>query len=262
MSLPSNVHLSSHPCLQAKLSLIRSSSTTPRETRGLVHDIANILGVEAFSGLKLVKTGTDTTPLGIEYETQGIDPADLALVPILRSGLGMVDAYLLSLSPPPHSPSLSPTRQTPLTQPPALNDLLPTPVPVYHLGLFREKVSLQPVEYYNNLPFHRSELSPASPASLNPTTNTAAASLAVLLDPVIATGATAEAAIQLLRDWGVKKVIMLSLLASEEGVKRAAGTWSEVEIWVGGIDKGVDEKGMIVPGIGDIGDRLFVAIGK
>ncbi|KAF4761638.1 hypothetical protein HAV15_008224 [Penicillium sp. str.  len=228
MSLPSNVHVSSHPCLQAKLSLIRSSSTTPRARD-------KRLGVEAFSGLKVVKTGTDTTPLGIEYETQGIDPADLALVPILRSGLGMVDA---------------------------LNDLLPTPVPVYHLGLFREKVSLQPVEYYNNLPFHRSELSPASPASLNPTTNTAAASLAVLLDPVIATGATAEAAIQLLRDWGVKKVIMLSLLASEEGVKRAAGTWSEVEVWVGGIDKGVDEKGMIVPGIGDIGDRLFVAIGK
>jgi uracil phosphoribosyltransferase len=144
----------------------------------------------------------------------------------------------------------------------ALNDLLPTPVPVYHLGLFREKVSLQPVEYYNNLPFHRSELSPASPASLNPTTNTAAATLAVLLDPVIATGATAEAAIQLLRDWGVKKVIMLSVLASEEGIKRAAGTWSEVEVYVGGVDKGVNEKGMIVPGIGDIGDRLFVAVGK
>ncbi|KAJ5121590.1 uncharacterized protein N7515_009551 [Penicillium bovifimosum] len=235
MSLPPNVHVSTHPCLQAKLSLVRSSSTTPRETRGLVNDIANILGVEAFAGLKLVKTGTDTTPLGIEYETQGIDPADLALVPILRSGLGMVDA---------------------------LNDLLPTPVPVYHLGLFREKVSLQPVEYYNNLPFHRSELSPSIPTSLAPTTNTAAASLAVLLDPVIATGATAEAAIQLLRDWGVKKVIMLSLLASEEGVKRAAGTWSEVEVWVGGVDKGVDEKGMIVPGVGDIGDRLFVAVGK
>ncbi|KAJ5457979.1 hypothetical protein N7475_009367 [Penicillium sp. IBT 31633x] len=235
MSLPPNVHVSSHPCLQAKLSLIRSSSTTPRETRGLVHDLANILGVEAFAGLKLVKTGTDKTPLGIEYETQGIDPADLALVPILRSGLGMVDA---------------------------LNDLLPTPVPVYHLGLFREKVTLQPVEYYNNLPFSRSELSPASPASLDPTANTAAASLAVLLDPVIATGATAEAAILLLRDWGVKKVIMLSLIASGEGLKRAAGTWEDVEVWVGAVDKGVDEKGMIVPGIGDIGDRLFVAIGK
>jgi uracil phosphoribosyltransferase len=63
MSLPSNVHISSHPCLQAKLSLIRSSSTTPRETRGLVHDIATILGVEAFAGLKLVKTGTVYTPL-------------------------------------------------------------------------------------------------------------------------------------------------------------------------------------------------------
>ncbi|KAJ5558980.1 hypothetical protein N7461_002952 [Penicillium sp. DV-2018c] len=235
MSLPPNVHVSSHPCLQAKLSLVRSSSTTPKETRGLVNDIANILGVEAFAGLKLVKSGTDTTPLGIEYGTRRIEPADLALVPILRSGLGMVDA---------------------------INDLLPTPVPVYHLGLFREKVSLQPVEYYNNLPFHHSELSPSIPASLTPTTNTAAASLAVLLDPVIATGATAEAAIQLLRDWGVKKVIMLSVLASEEGVKRAAGTWSEVEVWVGAVDKGVDEKGMIVPGVGDIGDRLFVAVGK
>lgn len=84
----------------------------------------------------------------------------------------------------------------------------------------------------------------------------------MLLDPVIATGATAEAAILLLRDWGVKKVIMLSLIASGEGLKRAAGTWEDVEVWVGAVDKGVDEKGMIVPGIGDIGDRLFVAIGK
>lgn len=84
----------------------------------------------------------------------------------------------------------------------------------------------------------------------------------MLLDPVIATGATAEAAILLLREWGVKKVIMLSLVASEEGVKRAAGTWSEVEVWVGAVDQGVNEKGMIVPGVGDIGDRLFVAVGK
>ncbi|KAJ5980789.1 hypothetical protein N7481_008087 [Penicillium waksmanii] len=237
MSLPSNVHVSSHPCLQAKLSQLRSQSTSPRETRDLVKEIASILGVEAFAnGLKLTKTGTDRTPLGVEYETQGIDPADLALVPILRSGLGMVDA---------------------------LNDLLPTAVPIYHLGLFREKLTLQPVEYYNNLPFHRSELSPASPASLDPTTNTAASTLAVLLDPIIATGATAEAAIQLLREWGVKKVIMLSVLGSEDGVKRAAEVWKDgVEVWVGAVDEKCNEKGMIVPGVGDIGDRLFVAIGK
>lgn len=161
---------------------------------------------------------------------------------------------------------LTPT-PTPLTHPiPAVNDLLPIPVPVYHLGLFREKVTLQPVEYYNNLPFQRSDLSPASPASLNPTTNTAAATLAVLLDPVIATGATAEAAIRTLHDWGVKEVIMVSVLASEAGIKRVARTLEneklKVKIYVGGVDKGINEKGMIVPGIGDIGDRLFVARGK
>jgi uracil phosphoribosyltransferase len=165
--------------------------------------------------------------------------------------------------PPTFPPTSKPNPIQELTRKKALNDLLPTPVPVYHLGLFREKATLQPVEYYNNLPFHRSELSPASPASLNQGTNSAAASLAVLLDPVIATGATAEAAILLLREWGVKKVIMLSVLASEEGVKRAAGTWPEgVEVWAGAVDQGVNEKGMIVPGLGDIGDRLFVAIGK
>jgi len=124
-------------------------------------------------------------------------------------------------------------------------------------------MTLQPVEYYNNLPFHRSELSPASPASLDSSANTAAASLAVLLDPIIATGATAEAAIHLLKDWGVERVIMLSVLASEDGVKRAAAVWKEgVEVWVGSVDEKCNEKGMIVPGVGDIGDRLFVAIGK
>ncbi|KAF7714285.1 Uracil phosphoribosyltransferase [Penicillium ucsense] len=236
MSLPSNVHISSHPCLQAKLSQLRSQSTSPRETRALVEEISSILGVEAFAkGLALSPTGKDSTPLGIEYETSTIDPVDLALVPILRSGLGMVEA---------------------------INSLLPTAVPIYHLGLFREPVGLQPVEYYNNLPFSKSALSPASPASLDPTTNTAAARLAVLLDPVIATGATADAAIQTLRDWGVQRVIMLSVLGSRDGVRKVAESWDQVEVWVGAVDEKVNEKGMIVPGLGDIGDRLFVALGK
>jgi uracil phosphoribosyltransferase len=218
----------------------------------------------------LILLQQDRTPLGVEYETQGIDPADLALVPILRSGLGMVDCQFTSTSTstelPPHpiSPSLRRVKKLTLyLYLTALNDLLPAAVPIYHLGLFREKLTLQPVEYYNNLPFHRSELSPASPASLDPTTNTAASTLAVLLDPIIATGATAEAAIQLLREWGVKKVIMLSVLGSEDGVKRAAEVWKDgVEVWVGAVDEKCNEKGMIVPGVGDIGDRLFVAIGK
>lgn len=159
----------------------------------------------------------------------------------------------------------TPTSKQPLHIPntiTAISSLLPTAVPVYHLGLFREPVGLQPVEYYNNLPFHKTALSPLSPASTNPTINTAASTLAILLDPVIATGATADAAIQTLRDWGVKRVIMVSVLASEEGVRRVAGTWEGVEVWVGGVDGRVNEKGMIVPGLGDIGDRLFVALGK
>ncbi|KAL5355789.1 uracil phosphoribosyltransferase-domain-containing protein [Aspergillus floccosus] len=231
MALPSNVHISVHPCLQAKLSLLRSKSTTTRETRSLVHEIATILGVEAFAAsLQSVKGGTDTTPLGTEYETQVIEPADVALVPILRSGLGMIEA---------------------------INNLLSSTVPIYHLGLFREKFSLQPVEYYNNLPFHRPDAS--SPNAVN----TTAANTAILLDPVIATGATAEAAIQLLRDWGVQRVVMLSVLGSDAGVRRAAGCWPEgVEVWVGNVDAQCDERGMIRPGLGDIGDRLFVAMGK
>lgn len=143
----------------------------------------------------------------------------------------------------------------------AINTLLPHPVPIYHLGLFRERTTLQPVEYYNNLPYQRPSAgsTPASPFEAN----TAAAEIAILLDPVIATGATAEAAINLLREWGVKRVIMLSVLATEEGVKRVLGSWPDgVEVRVGAVDERFDEKGMIVPGLGDIGDRLFVADGK
>ena len=144
----------------------------------------------------------------------------------------------------------------------AINDLLPSSVPVYHLGLFRERTTLQPVEYYNNLPYHRPEPSAASP-SLDERPNTAAAELAILVDPIIATGATAEAAIHLLRDWGVQRVVVLSVLGSEAGVRRVAENWPEgLEIWIGAVDPQCNDRGMIVPGLGDIGDRLFVAIGK
>ncbi|RJE24315.1 uracil phosphoribosyltransferase, partial [Aspergillus sclerotialis] len=199
-SLPTNVHISSHPCLKAKLSQLRSQSTSTRETRNLVNEIATIIGVEAFAVcLNSKKSGTDKTPLNISYETEQINPSNVAIVPILRSGLGMIDA---------------------------INNLLPNPVPIYHLGLFRERSTLQPVEYYNNLPYHRPESSASTP-SLVDAPNTAAASLAILVDPIIATGATAEAAIQLLREWGVQRVVMLSVLGSEAGVRKAAECWTE-----------------------------------
>ena len=137
---------------------------------------------------------------------------------------------------------------------PALSSLLPSPVPIHHLGLYREKSTLQPVEYYNNLPYH----TPHAAGSTKPQPE-----LAIIVDPIIATGATAQAAIDTLKDWGVKRIIVVAILATEEGLHKACGEWEEgVEVWVGGCDKEVDEKGMIKPGLGDIGDRLFLTLGK
>lgn len=126
---------------------------------------------------------------------------------------------------------------------------------MHHLGLYREPSTLEPVEYYNNLPHHIP--SSASEHGTN------AASLAIVVDPVIATGGTCVAAIQTLKEWGVKKVIVLSVIAAAEGIKRAAEEWPEdVEIWVAGVDAELTPNGMLKPGVGDVGDRLFLTIGK
>lgn len=112
------------------------------------------------------------------------------------------------------------------------------------------------MEYYNNLPYHR-------PTSVNPDPFPIP-SIAILLDPVIATGGTSSAAIQTLLEWGVTKVVLISVLGSDTGVRRAAeenGSES-VEVWVGGLDAQVNERGMIRPGLGDVGDRLFLTMGK
>jgi len=137
----------------------------------------------------------------------------------------------------------------------ALSSILPLPVPIHHLGMYREKSTLQPVEYYNNLPYHRSTVS-------DPTNASGPSDLAIVVDPVIATGATAMAAVETLRDWGVKRVVVIAILGSEDGVKRVAEMWENVEVWVGGCDPSTDERGMIKPGLGDIGDRLFLTVGK
>ncbi|EOD44371.1 putative uracil phosphoribosyltransferase protein [Neofusicoccum parvum UCRNP2] len=229
-SLPSNVHVSTHPCVRAKLSQLRSASANPREVKSLIHEISTIVGVEALAqGLTTSATGTDQNPIGYTFPVDTIAPARISLVPILRSGLGMTEA---------------------------LQSVLPNPVPVHHLGLYREKTTLQPVEYYNNLPYHK-------PTASNPATAPGPSELAIIVDPVIATGATACAAIDTLRDWGVKRVIVCAVIASEGGLKKAAETWPEgVEVFVGGCDKETDDKGMIKPGLGDVGDRLFLTIGK
>ena len=133
----------------------------------------------------------------------------------------------------------------------AVQSLLPHPVSVHHLGMYREKSTLQPVEYYNNLPYHKAG------------DDSAVSDLAILVDPIIATGSTVCAAIDSLKDWGVRRIIAVAVLGSEGGLRRAAQEWPEgVEIWVGGLDAETDARGMIKPGLGDIGDRLFLTTGK
>ncbi|KAH8880414.1 PRTase-like protein [Thozetella sp. PMI_491] len=225
-NLPSNVHVSQHPCLLAKLSKLRSKDTPSKEVSSLVNEIGLIVGVEALGSVLSVSAGpVDQTPLGFEYQTTQVAPQNISIVPILRSGLGLVDA---------------------------IQTLLPDPVPVHHLGLYREPSTLDPVEYYNNLPNHVQGAAEAAGGN----------KLAIILDPVIATGGTCAAAIQTLREWGAQRIIVLSVIGAEPGVRRAAAEWDQVEIWLAGIDSELTPEGMLKPGVGDVGDRLFLTIGK
>lgn len=301
MPLPNNVHVSQHPCLRAKLSQLRSGTTSAKEVKALVHEIALIVGCEALGsaistapgpkvcvhdglrqlerplslphtaqlGLHGTEVGTtggvsrttetlkanmvfqDKTPLGFEYETTTVIPETISIVPILRSGLGMVEGRSPPSTTPPKRKRIPDGHTTYETDPPpAIQTLLPAPVPVHHLGLFREPTTLEPVEYYNNLPEHIASSSTSS-------------SLALILDPVIATGGTCAAAIQTLREWGAERVVVLSVLGAEPGVHRAAEEWpAGVEIWLAAVDEQLTGEGMLKPGLGDVGDRLFLTIGK
>ncbi|EPY52183.1 uracil phosphoribosyltransferase [Schizosaccharomyces cryophilus OY26] len=117
--------------------------------------------------------------------------------------------------------------------------VLRSDVPIYHIGIFREKSTLQPIEYYNKLPKNSTET-------------------AIVLDPVMATGGTAQAVITTLQEWGCKRIVFVSVLASAQAFVRFSNT-PGVEFVFGAIDKSLDDKGYLVPGIGDIGDRLYGA---
>ncbi|KAJ5948469.1 hypothetical protein N7454_001776 [Penicillium verhagenii] len=140
----------------------------------------------------------------------------IAVIVILRSGLAMADSFLAAF--------------------PEDADTV-----TYHLGLFREKESLRPIEYYNKLPAKSPKIKHA-----------------YILDPLVATGGTAKAAIDILRDWGVDRITLFALLGSEIGLQKVANVWPEcTDVFVGAIDKELDDKGYVKPGLGDIGDRLF-----
>lgn len=204
----SEVHVSTHPLVLHKLALLRRTSTEPKKFRELVREIAQLLFYEATADLKL-EPWTVETPL---TETEGQRIAErIGLIPILRAGLGMQEALL---------------------------DILPT-AHVWHLGLYRDHTTLEPVTYYNKLP--------AEPNI----------DLSIVVDPMLATGGSAIAAVDILKKWGAKRIKFLGLLAAPEGVKALSEAHPDVPIHLAALDSHLNEKGYIVPGLGDAGDRQF-----
>ena len=202
------LHVSRHPAVLHKLALLRTVATDPKKFRELVREISWLVGYEALEDARV-------RPLRVQTPLETIDGAELAdrigLIPILRAGLGMVDAML----------ELMPTAQ------------------VWHLGLFRDERTLRPVEYYNRLP------------------DTATVDLCLILDPMLATGGSASAAIEVLKDWGASRIKLLNLIAAPEGVRAVATAHPDVAIHCAALDRQLNERGYILPGLGDAGDRQF-----
>jgi uracil phosphoribosyltransferase len=204
----SNLHISRHPAVLHKLAVLRDEKTEPKKFREVVRELSWLLGYEALADAR-VRPITIKTPM---ESMQGAELADrIGLVPILRAGLGMVDAML----------ELMPTAQ------------------VWHLGLFRDERTLRPVEYYNRLP------------------DSATVDVCLILDPMLATGGSATAAIEVLKRWGAVRIKLVNLIAAPEGVAAVTAAHPDVAIHCAALDRQLNGKGYIIPGLGDAGDRQF-----
>ncbi len=203
------VHEMDHPLIKHKLSLMRDRTTGVKEFREAAAEIAMLMCYEATRDLPL-KEITIETPIS-EARVQVISGKKIALVPILRAGLGMVDGIL---------------------------EMIPA-AKVGHIGLYRDPATLQPIEYYCKLPIDIEERD------------------VLLLDPMVATGGSAVAAMDGLKRRGAKHIKLMSLIAAPEGLKNVQNAHPDVDIFVAGIDEKLNDKGYIVPGLGDAGDRIF-----
>lgn len=202
------IHEMNHPLIKHKISILRNEDTPVKEFRELVTEIALLMGYEATRDLEMLDKPVKT-PI---CETTGhFISKQVALVPILRAGLGMVDALM----------SLIPAAK------------------VGHIGLYRDPETHIPVEYYCKLPNDISERQ------------------SLVLDPMLATGGSAAAAISFLKERGAKKIKLMCIIAAPEGVEAVAKEHPDVEIFCGVIDEKLNDKCYIVPGLGDAGDRLF-----
>ncbi len=204
----SQVHISDHPLVQHKLTVLRDEQTDHRGFRELVRELALLLFYEATRDLKITPKQVKT-PMGMADGYKADDT--IGLVPVLRAGLGMVEGALM---------------------------LLPS-VQVWHIGLYRDEETLRPVEYYNRLPEH-------------PTVN-----VCIVLDPMLATGGSAVATIDILKRWGVPRVKYVGLIAAPEGIARLTEAHPDVPIHVASVDSALNDVGFILPGLGDAGDRQF-----
>ncbi|MBQ2597476.1 MAG: uracil phosphoribosyltransferase [Oscillospiraceae bacterium] len=205
-----SVHVLDHPLIQHKLCILRDKDTGVKEFRELVGEIAALMCYEATRNLPTHEVEIET-PVAMA-KGRKLAGKKLAIVPILRAGLGMVDAMI---------------------------DMIPS-AKVGHIGLYRDPETHLPVEYYSKMPPDISERQ------------------VFLVDPMLATGGSACAAITLLKEkYGCKHIILMDLIAAPEGVAEVRKEHPDVEIFVASIDEKLNENAYIIPGLGDAGDRIF-----
>ena len=205
----SNVYELNHPLIQHKLAILRSKKTGVKEFRELIGEIAGLMCYEATRNLPVEEVMVQTPVATAKcYKLSG---KKLAIIPILRAGLGMVDAML---------------------------DMIPS-AKVGHIGLYRDPETHQPVEYYCKLPEDIGKRR------------------VFVVDPMLATGGSAIAAIDFLKKHGCKNIVTMNIIGCPEGVKAVQDAHPDVDIYVAAIDEKLNEHAYIVPGLGDAGDRIF-----
>ena len=204
-----NVHVLDHPLIQHKLSILRSKNTSVKEFRELISEISGLMCYEATRNLPTKEVDVQT-PVAVA-KCRRLAGKKLAIIPILRAGLGMVDAMV---------------------------DLIPS-AKIGHIGLYRDPETHLPVEYYCKLPEDIGNRQ------------------VFVVDPMLATGGSAVAAIDFLKQHGCKSIVMMNIIGAPEGVKAVQEAHPDVEIYLAALDEKLNEHAYIVPGLGDAGDRIF-----
>lgn len=205
----SKVYVMDHPLIQHKIGWIRRKETGSKDFRTLISEVAMLMCYEATRELKLADIEIET-PI-CKTTVKELKGKKMAVVPILRAGLGMVEGMLAII--------------------PAAK--------VGHVGLYRDPETLEPVEYYCKLPEDCSERE------------------VFVVDPMLATGGSAVAAIQMLKDKGCRNIHFMCIIAAPEGIEKMKEAHPDVDMYIGALDEGLNEHGYIVPGVGDAGDRIF-----